>query len=940
MTALLVLGAASGASAVSIEEERSRSFYEDALKQLESGNAAAAIIQLRNALQQNPDNADARLLLGQLYLQAGDGPSAEKELRRALSARPSDETEILLGNALLMQQKYDAVLSAISPEAATPELHRQKILLRGNAHFGLGEPEKAEALYREILDSDPKAVGAHFALARLQAARGDLETARDTLQTALDIDPEFFDGWLLKAEMALRERQFAGALDALERANRIRPGDTRVHLGRAQALLQTGKLEEGEREVAAVLERQPDHRFAKYLQAGVHFARGEYNEADRLYLTIQDEMRDFIPGLLLGGLIKFSTGQYAQANDMLTRYVRAQPQNTAAKRLLALVHLRQGEPESAVELLEPLVQEHPDDAAALQLLASGYMRTARYDEAAKIFEQIERSGNPAVVQQARTALTLLGPSLGIGEIPAGDVPSGEAPAGESAGAETAARQAALPEGELLQPDDLSRRILLVLDYLRTRDFDAALEEVERLKSQHPDNPVVLNIEGGVHVARGDEETARQRFEEALAINPDFLSALSNLDRLDLRAGNPEAVENRMRDRLERNPKDERMTLRLAEFLLSQGRPDETYELLESARAAMPDSRAVRRALIISYLRNGQREPVVPVARELAEMALDDAETIAFAAGALFDAGASAESAELFQTAAALQPDSERLQLALADALYAADRKDEARQVLIDLQAKDPGNAAAAAGLINFAMSEERPEEALRIADRLKADNAVAAAQLKSDVLMRLGRTGEAVSVLTQAFQENPVSSLAIDLFLARRSAGEMDAAVANLKDWVESHEDDHSARLALASALLETGDYEAAAQHYERLAAVNPNDAAVLNNLAWLKNELNQPNALDYARRARQLAPSSPEIADTLGWLLVQSAQTPEGLELLREAASAAPTNLDIQYHLAYALHAAGDRDAALAILEKLLATDQPFTEREAAKLLLTELRG
>src|SRR5690606_6870494 len=159
--------------------------------------------------------------------------------------------------------------------------------------------------------------------------------------------------------------------------------------------------------------------------------------------------------------------------------------------------------------------------------------------------------------------------------------------------------------------------------------------------------------------------------------------------------------------------------------------------------------------------------------------------------------------------------------------------------------EEPGNAAAAAGLINFALSEERPEEALRIADQLKADNAVSSAQLKSDVLMRLGRTGEAVSVLAQAFQENPVSPLAIDLFLARRSAGEMDAAVAGLQDWVEGEEDDHSARLALASALLETGDYEAAARHYETLVSVNPNDAAVLNNLAWLKNELNQPNALD-----------------------------------------------------------------------------------------------
>src|SRR3546814_7859923 len=62
---------------------------------------------------------------------------------------------------------------------------------------------------------------------------------------------------------------------------------------------------------------------------------------------------------------------------------------------------------------------------------------------------------------------------------------------------------------------------------------------------------------------------------------------------------------------------------------------------------------------------------------------------------------------------------------------------------------------------------------------------------------------------------------------------------------------------------------------------------SVLNNLAWLKNELGEPNALDYARRAHDLAPDSPEIADTLGWMLVQSKDTAEeGLALLREARS------------------------------------------------------
>ncbi|WP_162913067.1 XrtA/PEP-CTERM system TPR-repeat protein PrsT [Rhodospirillaceae bacterium SYSU D60014] len=936
LTALLALTAPFDASAVTVDQERSASYYQDALQQLEDGDAAAAIIQLRNALQQDPGNVEARQLLGRLYLSAGDGPSAEKELGRALEAQPSDETEILLGNALLMQQKYEEVLSTVSREASTPEQRQEKLLILGNAHFGLDEVEEAEAIYREILSSAPASVGANFALARLKGAVGDLDAASDYLSTALETDPEFFEGWLLKAEIALRHQQYDAAFEALDKADRIRPGNTGAMLARAQALLQTGKVDEGEEQVKAILERQPNQTFAKYLQAGIYFARGDYEEADRVFFTIQDELRNFTPALLLGGLIKFGTEQYAQAEQFLSRYVAAQPQNVAAKRVLALVNLRLGNPHATVRILESVVAANPDDLAAMQLLASGYMRTENYDQAAEAFEKVARSDNPAFAQQARTSLALLGTSLGISGAPVADAEEQAAaqPSGEP-GAEPA------PAGTLMPADELSRGIVLVLDYLKTRDFEAALDEVESLKSTHPDNPVVLNIEGGIHLARGDEESARESFEKALELNPDFISALNNLDRLDLRAGNPEAVEGRMRDRLERDPTDEQMLLRLAQFLTSQERPDEAQALLDSARGSMPESIAVREALVVSYLTEGTPERAVPIAKEMADIAPENPAVLTFAGRTLLQAEMPAEAVGMFERLRVVQPDSPAAQLLLADALFAAERKDEARAMLVDLRERNPENVPAAAGLINFALSDDQAEEALRIATDLAAQDAVASAQLQADVLRRTGRADKAVAVLSDAFQENPVSPLALDLFLAQRSVGQVEEGIKGLTAWVEAHPDDRPARLALASALIETGDYETASAQYETLVTSDPNDAAALNNLAWLKNELGEPNALDYARRAHDLAPESPEIADTLGWMLVQSEDTAEeGLALLREAATAAPANADIQYHLAYALRASGDQDEAQAILEKLLATDQPFTERDAAQSLLTELRG
>ena len=48
------------------------------------GDHKGAIIQLRNALQQNPADGEVRLLLGRASLQTGDPVSAQRELRKAL----------------------------------------------------------------------------------------------------------------------------------------------------------------------------------------------------------------------------------------------------------------------------------------------------------------------------------------------------------------------------------------------------------------------------------------------------------------------------------------------------------------------------------------------------------------------------------------------------------------------------------------------------------------------------------------------------------------------------------------------------------------------------------------------------------------------------------------------------------------------------------------
>ena len=66
-------------------------YYRSAVEYCDSGQVDACIIELKNALQREPELTAARELLGTQYLLSGDYASAAKELERALQSEPSAE---------------------------------------------------------------------------------------------------------------------------------------------------------------------------------------------------------------------------------------------------------------------------------------------------------------------------------------------------------------------------------------------------------------------------------------------------------------------------------------------------------------------------------------------------------------------------------------------------------------------------------------------------------------------------------------------------------------------------------------------------------------------------------------------------------------------------------------------------------------------------------
>ena len=761
MMAALPLLAVSIAGPALADSAKSQDYYRDALEWLEKGDGRAALIQLRNAIKEDPENYNARLLLGHLYLESGNVPAARKELEIAHNGAPTDETEVYYGRALLASRAFDAVLATVGESASDPRFATVKTLIRAEALLGLNRLDDALAEVDKILGTERRQPQANLLAARVKAAQNEPQAAHEYIDAALGGNPQYVEAYLMRAQLYYSGRDMDRTLEALDRAQEVAPDDPRAKMLRAETLMRLGRLDEALELVRAYQESRPEDFRATYLLARIYATQGNYEDADRELRKISEAVRSVPAANLLAGIVKFQLEQYAQAESFLERYVRSSGSEARqARRLIATIQMRTLRPRAALITLEPLVDEGSRDVASLQLAASAYLRTGELNDAKLMFERLLRHGSAADVRQARSFYQ----ALDSGEVDA--------------------------TGRLTL-DPVVERTLVVLDMLRHGEEEEALKEALRLAEENPKDPTVSNLVAGIYISRGDLKTAREIMEPAIAEHPHQLALMRTMDRIDVAEGNFEAVEARSRAAMEANPEDEQIILRLAQFLAQRGRRDEAIDLLNTKAEALPQSLGLRQALIQFNLRLEQPDR----ARQWADQALAIGEggepRGLILAGESYLAMQDYSAAEqTFNKLMEVTGQSTNALLKLAQAQFHGGDMEEAANTLEKILAEEPGNSLANRSLMLLRLRQRDGDAAMAVAERAGEANAVLGVQLKAEVYRQTNRENQAIQELRDGLAKYQISELAQQVFRLLVEADRIEEAQELMSAWLVDHPDE------------------------------------------------------------------------------------------------------------------------------------------------------
>lgn len=877
------------------------------------GDSSAAVIQLRNALQKAPDNAEGRYLLGTLLTQRGDYAGAVKELRRALElGYPKDQTLPALARALVGDgdaKELVAEFGATTLASADAQAAFKATL--GEALLSLGKRQEAEAAFTAALAVRPDSAYALLGVATLRAASGDLVASNKIVDGVLarpDAPPE---ASLLKAQLLYSEGRLDEARGTLEKLLETKPDLLLARYRLASLLIGQGDLERAKAQVEAIRKVAKQDPRAYYLDALIASRRDDLPAAREAIQQVLKGAPQYVPGLLLAGEIEYRAKQFNQARDYLDKVLKEVPGLPYAERLLAATYLRLGDPARAVEHLQPLLSRGYKDPQLMAIAGEAYLAVGNFPTAAQYFTQATTLAPKSVAARTR---------LGQVRFAEGDT-------------EGAIRD--LEAASALDPNVAPADLVLVANFLRQRDFEQALATVARLEKKQPNSPLVYNLRGVVYLAKRDVAAARASFERALQIQSDYLPAVSNLALLDRLDKKPDAARKRFEAILEKEPKNEQALLALANLVQSLGGdPNEIESLLKKAVTVNPQSMNARAALVTFYLRKGDSKQAQLAAQEANDALPNDARTLELLGQVQLATGDSTLAVGTFNKLVAARPGTVEPLILLARALVLAKDYDRAVEKLREALVIKPDLFDANREIVAIYAGSNRFEQALQEVKALQRQrpNEARVYVLAGDLWVTQQKWSEAESAYSAALKRAPDdAAIVTKLHAATSNAGKASAADAAADNWLRGHPKDVVVRSYLAAQALRKRDYKTAARYYQAIVAQQPENALALNNLAWVSGELNDPKALSYGEKALSLAPNNAAVLDTVGMLLLKKGAVAEGLEKVRQAAQLAPNQADIRLHLAEALIKTGDKAAARQELETLSQAAGKAAEKAAA---------
>jgi tetratricopeptide (TPR) repeat protein len=471
---------------------------------------------------------------------------------------------------------------------------------------------------------------------------------------------------------------------------------------------------------------------------------------------------------------------------------------------------------------------------------------------------------------------------------------------------------AVPAVAAAQEGDSYLEFLLARRLEQDGDVKGALAALERAAAADPKSAEIRAELAAFHMRQNDAAAAEQAAGEALSRNPQNIEAHRVLG-LVYSAYAESAAENGQE-------------AKAPEFTKT------AIEHLEKVAATPGGGTDVNLQFNLGrlYLRSGDNEKAIERLTRVLEQNSYSIQARLALAQALGAAGRNDEAADVL---AAVVDDEPRLASMLAQFYERAGKPDEASRAYARALAANPKDLRALIALSRQHSVNGEYDKAIDTLTKAQAlvPNDAGIAAFLAQTFMQAKKYQEA-SAFASAAQKKFPDDLRFTRLQARVlfETGNQSAALALLESAVRSHPDDSGVYLSMADLYTDAGRADEALKTLESAAKRFPAEADVLNYLGYMLADRGQrlDESVQLITRALAIDPENPSYLDSLGWAHFKRGDLSQAETYLAKAADGLPRNSVVQDHYGDLLARRGKHPEAVAAWNKALAGDGEDVER------------
>ena len=821
-----------------------------------TGDKQAAIVELKNAIQLDPKQAEARFELGSLYLDQGKYQAAEKELNRAMELGYSASKTIPLlarsyrrtgANAALEGLEHDMSELTVVEKAEVGYYKAQSLI-------ELGKPDEAIVLIQELMQLDTGSVYKGLAgvlnLVLSEKRQEALERAIQ-LQNQAPLNKAVLS---VTARLYLVNQQASKAADVYAQYVKAAPDDIETRFALANMLVEQTRTQEAEEHVDILLKINDKNALLNQLKGVIRAADKDFVNAQEFSeIAITNGNSDPIVRLV-AGYSAFQQGDFEAAVSHLSIIAVGLPDNHAGLRILAASQLQTGMTTEASEVLKRLDNLTAADATLFSSTGYELLQSGEAKKARALLERVEG------ISETADDLTRLGVlKLSLNDIDGVlDLESAVAKSPESVTAKTTLATAYLATNQLEKAQALSAEwkkeasndpqgFLLAGEVaLRKNDLVKAEAEFLSASAVAPNNNKVKMALIGLDIRNEKLDAAVVKLENLIAISSDNIPALTAYFAIKQQQGNANEGMQPTLAQFQKTPQNADIVVLAARMKASDASYDEAIELLSSIAADKnaPNTFWPTKGMVL--LQSGNIKEAEAHYETWIELAPNNREA---ALGQLL----LLDSQNKYSDGLALTK------------RYLDARDDIQIQVLqsyFQVMSGDSESARAVIGGFTQEVQQLPFVRGVMARIKLREQNPTGAIE-DAEVAFNANQNSKNLQVLVMAYDLTKQSDKSYEL----------------LKNYSASKPQDLTALMLLAEKEMGKDKVSAIAKYKDALT-LNENNFVVLNNLAYLLMEEDKlSEAFVFGKRAFDLKPNHAATVDTYAQILVRQNQPKEALE-------------------------------------------------------------